>query len=80
MPSAIPITRKNEPKIKTLRQSACEIARDGIQSMSVGNRSWSRLDPEKILRVARMENEDAASDDPAGALRFVPVRGGSPRE
>jgi len=80
MPSAIHITRKNEPKIKTLRQSAYEIAQDGIQSMSVGNRSWSHLDPEKILRVARMENEDAAADDPAGALRFVQFRGGSPRE
>jgi hypothetical protein len=83
MPRAIHITRKDEPKIattKSLRQSALEIAQDGIQSMSVGNRSWNHLDPEKILRTARMENEDAAAGDPAAALRFVSMRGGSPRE
>ena len=80
MPNAIHITRKDEPTAKTLRQTAREIARDGVQSMSVGNRSWNNLDPEKILRVERMENEDAAANDPAAALRFVELRGGSPRE
>jgi len=80
MPNAIHITRKDEPKTKTFRQTAREIARDGVQSMSVGNRSWNNLDPEKILRVERMENEDAVANDPAAALRFVELRGGSPRE
>ena len=80
MPRTTYITRKDDPTKKTLRQTAREIALDGVASMSVGNRSVSHHDPEKILRVERMENEDAAANDPASALRFVRLRGGSPRE